>query len=79
MAQMPDLKVKIDVKVVRIRVKRDGRSILIEALGYAIERGMNRCDKYSEESLTDGQRSLLLSEIENSFWLSLDEAGAEVE
>lgn len=41
----------------------------------AIERGMNRCDKYSAAPLTDGQRDLLRREILASFWIFVEDNG----
>jgi hypothetical protein len=63
---------------VRIRLKVDSRGIVQEALEFAIERGMNRCDKYSETPLSDCQRATLKHEIDQSFWLALEDRGAEI-
>jgi len=63
---------------IRVKVKQEGASIIIDALRYAVERGMNRCDKYHVLALTESQRNLLEVEISNSFWLALDDAGAEI-
>lgn len=68
----------IKVPVLRVRVLNPYAS-LCEIIEHAVERGMNRCDKYSEQqSLTDGQRGLLLKEIGQSFWIALEDAGMEV-
>ena len=61
-----------------MRVKKDPHEVVADALFAAIERGMNRCDKYHEEPLTEGQRSLLQREIEASFWLALADNGVEL-
>ena len=57
----------------QVRVTTNAYHIIGQTLGYAIDRGMNRCDKYSPSPLTDGQRSLLLDEISSSFWLAIEE------
>jgi len=56
-----------------IKVKVNPHQVIERALEFAINRGMNRCDKYSEVALTDGQRELLAREIQDSFWLMLEE------
>lgn len=61
-----------------IRAKVSTHDVVSVALNYAIERGMNRCDKYHEEPLTEAQRGLLLREVDSSFWLALDDAGVEL-
>jgi len=63
----------------KIRAKADTYSVITNALEYGIERGMNRCDKYSEEALTEGQRALLVREIDTSFMLYLEEHGITLE
>ena len=63
----------------RIRVKViSPYDSLGRALEAAIERGMNRCDKYNETPLTAGQRNVLSEQIEQSFWLAMEDAGIEV-
>jgi hypothetical protein len=52
--------------------------VIGKALEDAIERGMKRHDKYSDKALSESSRSLLLKEIEDSFWLFLDEQGLEI-
>jgi hypothetical protein len=67
------------VKKVRVvRVKASGHDIVSDALEYAAVRACNRADKYNEEALTSGQRASLEREFVASFWLALDDAGAEV-
>lgn len=61
-----------------MKVKVDAYSVVSKAVYDAVERGMNRCDKYHEEPLTEGQRSLLQREIEASFWLALADNGVEL-
>jgi hypothetical protein len=65
------------VKALRVKVAAP-HQILEETLERAVERGMNRCDKYTEEALTDAQRGLLLREVVESFWIALEDAGLEV-
>jgi hypothetical protein len=62
----------------RIKVKVDGHALIARALEYAIERGMNRHDKYSETQLSEESRGLLQKEIDNSFWLALSDEDAEI-
>lgn len=62
----------------KIHVKTDAYRVIDEALAAAIEGGMNRCDKWCEETLTDAQRSVLPSQITNRFWTALEEAGVEL-
>lgn len=62
----------------KIRIKVNAFRIVSNALDAAIERGMNRCDKYNPEPLTEGQRRVLETEVVNSFWTALEDAGAEI-
>jgi len=52
--------------------------VVSAALDSALERGFMRHDKYSEIALEPAQRTLLANEIEQSFWLALDDAGVEL-
>ena len=61
-----------------VRVKSSGFDIVSSALDYAAERACTRCDKYNEEPLTESQRATLVREFADSFWIALDDAGAEV-
>ena len=60
-----------------VKVIRDGPSVLGEALDFAIERGMRRCDKYTTP-LTPAQRVTLEREIAGSFWFWLLDNDVEV-
>ena len=46
-----------------VKIIRDGPSVLGEALDFAIERGIRRCDKYTTSPLTPAQRVTLEREI----------------
>lgn len=52
-------------------------SLVCDALASAIERGIRRHDKYSEEPLK-GNLDLLTNEIQSSFWITLEDAGVEL-
>lgn len=52
--------------------------VLGRILEEAIERGIRRHNKYHETPISDSSQSLLSSEIENSFWLGIDESGLEI-
>ena len=62
------------LKKLKVKVARP-HDVIGETLLNAVERGMNRTDKYSTKPLNEQQRGLLAAEIETSFWLMLDEAG----
>jgi hypothetical protein len=64
---------------IRVRVKPDPYMVVGGALGEAIQSGMNKCDKYGTEPLTETQRSLLLSYIDQYFWVNLEESGVVIE
>lgn len=49
-----------------------------DALGYAITRACNRCDKYSDVALTANQRAQLEHELPSSFWLALEDVNVEL-
>lgn len=63
----------------KVVVKVKGYDIVVAALEYAAARACNRCD-YNEVALTltESQRSTLTKEFEQSFWLAMDDAGAEI-
>jgi len=63
---------------VRIKARVRAYDVVSEALVKAVQRGMNRCDKYSEKALTEGQRQLLEDQTVESFWLMMDDAGVEL-
>jgi hypothetical protein len=62
----------------KIKIKTKSYSIIKECLEYAAERACNRCDKYNDVPLTITQRTTLISEFENSFWLALEDRDAEI-
>lgn len=62
----------------KVVVKVNGYDIVVAALEYAAARACNRCDKYNEVALTEAQRSTLAKEFEQSFWLAIEDAGAEI-
>ena len=64
-------------KKIRVHVAKTGYDLVTEAVESAIERGLNRHDKYSSTPLSPASRDLLRTEITNSFWLAL--ADAEIE
>jgi hypothetical protein len=61
-----------------VRVRTHGAGIVARALDFAVERGMNRHDKYSEAPLSEASRRLLSAEIVNSFALTLSDLDAEI-
>jgi hypothetical protein len=71
------LKSKSKTKRISVRL-RDPHDVLRECLAAAIERGMDRHDKYHDVALLEVQRSLLFREIESSWWLALDDAHVEI-
>ena len=60
-----------------VKVIRDGTSVLDQALDFAVERGMRRCDKYTSP-LTPAQRVTLEREIAGSFWFWLLDNAVDV-
>lgn len=62
----------------KVRVKVDAHRVIGDALDSAIESGMNKTDKWCEYPLTAPQRNALRSQIDNYFWLALEEAGVEL-
>ena len=60
-------------------MKLNERAILASALDSAIQRGLNRHDKYSDQPLESASRNLLAHEIGNSFWLALEDLGVSLE
>ena len=65
------------MKAIRVRMAAP-RQVVNDILERAVERGMNRCDKYNEIVLTDAQRDVLLREVVESFWIALEDAGLGV-
>jgi hypothetical protein len=62
----------------KITVKTNSYTIVEECLEFAAGRACNRCDKYNEVALTENQRTILVNEFANSFWLALEHHGAEI-
>ena len=62
----------------KVKVKTDSYSIIKDTLYSAAERACNRCDKYNNIALTEGQRNILIAEFENSFWIALSDNNAEI-
>jgi hypothetical protein len=62
----------------KIRVKvTQPYDIVGECLGYAVRRGCDRHDKYSDTPLSEASRELLAREVEASFWLAADDRSIE--
>ncbi len=61
------------MKRVRVKMTDTAANMIGDALDDAIERGMNRHDKYSESLLSDNSRYLLRREVVASFWLALED------
>jgi len=67
------------VKKIKVKVRVDIHGLIREIVEFAAERACNRHDKYSDKPLSDSSRSLLVKEFEQSFWLAVDDHGAEFE
>lgn len=64
-------------KVIKVRIISP-YDMLGRALEAAVKRGIYRCNKYSESKIGDAQGTLLEEQIEESFWLALEDAGLEI-
>lgn len=62
----------------RVVVKVDAFRVINDALGSAIEAGMNKTDRWCSDALTTVQRDTLRNQITNYFWTALEEAGVEL-
>jgi hypothetical protein len=67
-------------RVVRARLTVDTGSLIEELLVAAVERGMNRCDKYAtdrEDRVPEYVRRSLLAHVVESFNLAAADRGVE--
>lgn len=62
---------------IRVRVKVSAYDLVCECIEYAAERACNRHDKYAENPLSEQSRALLLTELDQSFWLAVGDRGIE--
>jgi hypothetical protein len=58
----------------KIKLKFNAYLTMSDIIENAVERGLNRHDKYSDDALSEHSRSLLHTEIEQSFWLAASDA-----
>ena len=61
----------------KVRMKVDTYRMVCDIIDYAIERGMDRHDKYSSTPLSEESRGLLRREVEASFWLGASDRNVE--
>jgi hypothetical protein len=63
----------------KIKVKVGVHDLICEIVEFAAQRACNRHDKYSDKSLSEASRSLLVKEFEQSFWMAVGDHNVEFE
>jgi hypothetical protein len=66
------------IKKIKFKVKVRAYDAVQGALEYAARRGVMRHNKYMENQIDEASEDLLCKEIEDSFWLYMEEHGYEL-